>query len=136
MDCSRCQPQRVQEARCIATVTRLLLGRAWPVVTGLVLTVLIVTLETGMGRGGTVAFAEAAVRAAIVLLALSRFGLLSCAAAMGSYSILTTVQPTLLTDTWFSGPRLVVLAALGAIAAWAFVAALGGRRLLPDAGAA
>jgi serine/threonine-protein kinase len=116
----------------VATVARLALGRAWPLVTWALFSVLVVTIETGMGRGGLVAFVEGGVRGAIALFALSRFGLLACTAAIASYTMLTTVQPTLQPDLWFFGPRVVLLPVLAAVGAWAFVTALGGRRLLPD----
>lgn len=116
----------------VAAATRLIVGRAWPLVTIALLTTLIVSLESGMGRGGVVAFVEAGIRSGIALLALSRLGLLACIAAIASYAMLTSVQPTLDTDLWFFAPRIVLLPMLAAVGAWAFVAALGGRRLIPD----
>ena len=114
----------------LVTVARMLVGRGWPIVTGALLTVLIVTLETGMGRGGAIGFLDAGVRAAVILLALSRFGLLACASAIGSYAVLTNVQPTLRTDLWLFGPRFVFVVLLAALAAWACAAAVTGRRQL------
>jgi hypothetical protein len=63
----------------------------------------------------------------IVVLLVSRFGLLSYVAAMFAMYAINDLPFVLDPSVWYAMRSAVVAAMLGAVAAWSFYTALGGR---------
>jgi hypothetical protein len=106
----------------VLLMLRLVVGRTWIAV---VLTILLAIPLSGVSLGWMVIFVLAA--PLITLIVFLRVGLLAYIATF-YVDVLLRVPMTLDPNAWFFGHSLVVLLILGALASYAFVVSLGGRR--------
>jgi serine/threonine-protein kinase len=115
----------------VAAVSRLTLRRAWPLAAGPVVLALMLFLETG-ARTNPATFATSAVCTIVVLVLISRFGLLAAFACTGCYVLLEGGRTTLNPEIWSFGARLMVLAALAALGLFAAQRSLRHRPAAPN----
>ena len=74
---------------------------------------------------------SAALAVLVSLLVLLRWGLLAAALALFGWLLFTTFQPVSDLSSWAAHETLVIVLAIGGLAAWGARAALNGRTLLP-----
>ncbi|HTS51217.1 MAG TPA: hypothetical protein VMH05_24890, partial [Bryobacteraceae bacterium] len=115
-------------------VLRIILRRDWIAASTLVL---ILVILNGLHATGAIvpSLLFSAAGAALLLLVMLRFGLVSLIAYSFVELILSLFPITADFSAWYAGASLFALLVIGALAAFAFHASLGGRSLLGDADA-